>query len=214
MYRRIFVDRNVFVIRQAELEWLHARTLQSASPQARRAKHIKTRQLCFQFIFSHYYSSHTLTILHCCLHYASNEIEGSITGSPYQLSSFLQTTAYTRLPPPCSCSREVRTKSSFLWTRGIYWMLRGPDIMPPDLTDTLLIDGRKERVQFDKITARVSRLCYGLDPEHVDAAAITQKVISGVYQGVTTVELDNLVCCLPHLPFNANNPRLPRLQHI
>ncbi|KAK4942108.1 ribonucleotide-diphosphate reductase subunit rnr1 [Elasticomyces elasticus] len=53
-------------------------------------------------------------------------------------------------------------------------------------------DGRKERVQFDKITARVSRLCYGLDPEHVDAAAITQKVISGVYQGVTTIELDNL----------------------
>jgi ribonucleoside-diphosphate reductase subunit M1 len=57
----------------------------------------------------------------------------------------------------------------------------------------LSADGRKERVQFDKITARVSRLCYGLDPEHIDAAAITQKVISGVYQGVTTVELDNLV---------------------
>lgn len=56
-----------------------------------------------------------------------------------------------------------------------------------------LTDGRKERVQFDKITARVSRLCYGLDPEHVDAAAITQKVISGVYQGVNTIELDNLV---------------------
>ncbi|KAJ8101727.1 ribonucleotide reductase [Lipomyces tetrasporus] len=53
-------------------------------------------------------------------------------------------------------------------------------------------DGRKERVQFDKITARVSRLCYGLDTEHVDAAAITQKIISGVYQGVSTVELDNL----------------------
>lgn len=48
-------------------------------------------------------------------------------------------------------------------------------------------------MQFDKITARVSRLCYGLDAEHVDAAAITQKVISGVYQGVTTIELDNLV---------------------
>lgn len=58
---------------------------------------------------------------------------------------------------------------------------------------TMVIDGRKERVQFDKITARVSRLCYGLDPEHVDAAAITMKVISGVYQGVTTIELDNLV---------------------
>ena len=54
-------------------------------------------------------------------------------------------------------------------------------------------DNRKERVQFDKITARVSRLCYGLDPDHIDASAITQKVISGVYKGVTTVELDNLV---------------------
>ena len=55
------------------------------------------------------------------------------------------------------------------------------------------IDGRKERVQFDKITARVSRLCYGLDMDHVDAAAITMKVINGVYHGVTTIELDNLV---------------------
>ncbi|OQO02899.1 Ribonucleoside-diphosphate reductase large chain [Cryoendolithus antarcticus] len=53
-------------------------------------------------------------------------------------------------------------------------------------------DGRKERVQFDKITARVSRLCYGLDPDHVDSAAITMKVIAGVYQGVTTVQLDDL----------------------
>lgn len=64
-----------------------------------------------------------------------------------------------------------------------------------------MTDGRKERVQFDKITARVSRLCYGLDTEHVDAAAITQKVISGVYNGVTTVELDNLVS-LFFFPFN------------
>lgn len=53
-------------------------------------------------------------------------------------------------------------------------------------------DGRKEPVRFDKITARVQRLCYGLDTEHVDAVAITQRVISGVYQGVNTIELDNL----------------------
>ena len=82
-------------------------------------------------------------------------------------------------------------------------------------TDALSIDGRKERVQFDKITARVSRLCYGLDPEHVDAAAITQKVISGVYQGVTTVELDNLVRQFYfHRPSMLTHPRPPRLQHI
>lgn len=53
-------------------------------------------------------------------------------------------------------------------------------------------DGRKEPVRFDKITARISRLCYGLDPAHVDAVKITQRIISGVYEGVTTVELDNL----------------------
>jgi ribonucleoside-diphosphate reductase subunit M1 len=46
----------------------------------------------------------------------------------------------------------------------------------------------------------VSRLCYGLDPEHVDAAAITMKVISGVYQGVTTIQLDDLVREDPSTP--------------
>ncbi|KAI5954019.1 RNR1 [Candida margitis] len=53
-------------------------------------------------------------------------------------------------------------------------------------------DGRKEPVRFDKITARVQRLCYGLDSNHVEPVAITQKVIAGVYQGVNTIELDNL----------------------
>ncbi|TFY71562.1 hypothetical protein EVG20_g1448 [Dentipellis fragilis] len=53
-------------------------------------------------------------------------------------------------------------------------------------------DGRKERVQFDKITARISKLCYGLDNNHVDPIEVAQKVIQGVYQGVTTSELDNL----------------------
>ncbi|KAI0345961.1 hypothetical protein BDW22DRAFT_1353597 [Trametopsis cervina] len=49
-----------------------------------------------------------------------------------------------------------------------------------------------ERVQFDKITARIHKLCYGLDTDHVEPIAVAQKVIAGVYQGVTTVELDNL----------------------
>lgn len=70
------------------------------------------------------------------------------------------------------------------------------------------LDGRQERVQFDKITARVSRLCYGLDTEHVDPVAITQKVISGVYGGVTTIQLDDLVSChtseMEYIPSLAN----------
>ncbi|KAI8324479.1 ribonucleoside-diphosphate reductase M1 chain [Martensiomyces pterosporus] len=53
-------------------------------------------------------------------------------------------------------------------------------------------DGQSEKVQFDKITRRINKLCYGLDTNYVDSAAVAQKVISGVYQGVTTVELDNL----------------------
>ncbi|KAL5460462.1 hypothetical protein EMCRGX_G033913 [Ephydatia muelleri] len=53
-------------------------------------------------------------------------------------------------------------------------------------------DGRKEKVMFDKITSRISKLCYGLNQDYVDPAEITMKVISGVYNGVTTVELDTL----------------------
>lgn len=53
-------------------------------------------------------------------------------------------------------------------------------------------DGRSEIVHFDKITSRINKLCYGLDPNHVDAALISQKVVPGLYPGVTTVELDEL----------------------
>lgn len=52
-------------------------------------------------------------------------------------------------------------------------------------------DGRKESVKFDKITARIGKLCYGLNPI-VDSVKISMKVIEGIYDGVTTTELDNL----------------------
>jgi len=52
-------------------------------------------------------------------------------------------------------------------------------------------DGRREAVKFDKITARVKKLCYELDPI-VDATQVTLKVIDGIFDGVTTTELDNL----------------------
>ncbi|XP_011311551.1 ribonucleoside-diphosphate reductase large subunit [Fopius arisanus] len=53
-------------------------------------------------------------------------------------------------------------------------------------------DGRKEEVHYDKITSRIQKLCYNLDMDYVDPPAITLKVVSGLYAGVTTVELDNL----------------------
>ncbi|CAM9852041.1 unnamed protein product [Chrysoparadoxa australica] len=53
-------------------------------------------------------------------------------------------------------------------------------------------DGRHESVQFDKITSRIKKLCYGLDDRFVEPVCISQKVIQGVYPGVTTSELDEL----------------------
>ncbi len=52
-------------------------------------------------------------------------------------------------------------------------------------------DGRTESVKFDKITARIQKLCYGLDPT-VEPVKVAMKVIEGIYDGVTTSELDNL----------------------
>ena len=53
-------------------------------------------------------------------------------------------------------------------------------------------DGRSEAVKFDKITARIEKLCYGFNAELVDPIDVARKVIEGLYDGVTTSELDNL----------------------
>jgi len=53
-------------------------------------------------------------------------------------------------------------------------------------------DGRRESVKFDKITTRIEKLCYGLNPQYVDPVDIAKKVIDGLYDGVSTVELDHL----------------------
>ncbi|MEL6412589.1 MAG: ribonucleotide reductase N-terminal alpha domain-containing protein, partial [Bacteroidota bacterium] len=53
-------------------------------------------------------------------------------------------------------------------------------------------DGRLESVKFDKITARIEKLCYGLNTDYINPVDIAKKVIAGIYDRVTTVELDNL----------------------
>ena len=52
-------------------------------------------------------------------------------------------------------------------------------------------DGHREPIMFDKITARVKKLCYELNPL-VDPVRVAMRVIEGLYDGVTTSELDNL----------------------
>lgn len=74
-------------------------------------------------------------------------------------------------------------------------------------------DGRSEEVHFDKITKRISNLCDGLDPL-VDPVVIAQKVVQGVYPGVTTSELDELAaetaasCSTQHPDFSKLAARL------
>uniref|UniRef100_A0A6C0LRD6 ribonucleoside-diphosphate reductase n=1 Tax=viral metagenome TaxID=1070528 RepID=A0A6C0LRD6_9ZZZZ len=51
-------------------------------------------------------------------------------------------------------------------------------------------NGTSESVQLDKIMKRLKNLSYGLD--HVDPAVVSIKVVQGLYDGVTTVQLDNL----------------------
>ncbi|HEY5368406.1 MAG TPA: ribonucleoside-diphosphate reductase subunit alpha [Hanamia sp.] len=53
-------------------------------------------------------------------------------------------------------------------------------------------NGKKESVKFDKITARIEKLCYSLDRRFVCAVDVAKKVIEGLYDGVSTTELDNL----------------------
>ncbi len=53
-------------------------------------------------------------------------------------------------------------------------------------------DGRRESVRFDKITTRIEKLCNGLDMDYIKPIEIAKKVIDGLYDGVTTEQLDRL----------------------
>ena len=53
-------------------------------------------------------------------------------------------------------------------------------------------DGSKEPVRFEKISNRVRKMTYGLNGDYIDPIEIAQKVIAGIYDGITTDELDNL----------------------
>jgi len=52
--------------------------------------------------------------------------------------------------------------------------------------------GKKEPVKFDKITLRISKLTYGLNADFIDAMEVAKRTIQGLFDGITTEELDNL----------------------
>ncbi|MBK8515876.1 MAG: ribonucleoside-diphosphate reductase subunit alpha [Saprospiraceae bacterium] len=51
---------------------------------------------------------------------------------------------------------------------------------------------KREAVSFDKVTARISKLCYGLNSDFIDPIEISKRVIQGLHDGVRTTDLDNL----------------------
>jgi len=53
-------------------------------------------------------------------------------------------------------------------------------------------DGSRSTVKFDEITARIEGLMDGLNANFVSPTLLTQKVIAGMVDGITTEELDNL----------------------
>jgi ribonucleoside-diphosphate reductase alpha chain len=57
--------------------------------------------------------------------------------------------------------------------------------------DVIKRNGSREPVKFDKISARIKKQTYGLC-ELIDADEVARKVISGIYDGVTSEQLDNL----------------------
>ncbi len=54
------------------------------------------------------------------------------------------------------------------------------------------LDGSLEEMRYDKITKRISILCHDLNMEYIDPTYVTLKVTQGIYDGISTIELDNL----------------------
>lgn len=53
-------------------------------------------------------------------------------------------------------------------------------------------NGKLEPVKFDKITSRIQKQCYGLNDDFIKPMEVAKKVIDGIYDGVTSTEMDNL----------------------
>ena len=53
-------------------------------------------------------------------------------------------------------------------------------------------DGSFEEMKYDKITRRIQNFCDDLNTEYIDPTLITLKVTQGIYDGITTTELDVL----------------------
>lgn len=79
-------------------------------------------------------------------------------------------------------------------------------------------NGSTEKVHFDKITSRISKLIDGLDSS-IDPTVITQKIVSRIYKGIKTTELDELAAqvCMgmitEHPDFNILGSRLVISNH-
>lgn len=75
------------------------------------------------------------------------------------------------------------------------WRANPASLFPPSLPPLCL------QVHFDKITSRISRLCYNL-AEFVDPIMVSQKVIQGLYKGQTIHQQQQHTIATASLPAN------------
>eukprot|EP00953_Heterococcus_sp_UTEX-ZZ885_P000643 869-Heterococcus_DN1.PRE.3 len=88
----------------------------------------------------------------------------------------------------CSCCAQYAAVLNCRASRSNYASV------VPSRCSVLRSTCRRENVQFDKITARIKKLCYGLDDRYVDPIILSQKVIQGE-QSLTALS----TCCTSHL---------------
>ncbi|KAI0982211.1 hypothetical protein GJ496_002428 [Pomphorhynchus laevis] len=74
----------------------------------------------------------------------------------------------------------------------------------PAMLHVVKRDGKPQNVMFDKITSRISKLCYNLNMEFVDPASITMKVVGNLFPGISTTDLDNLTADTAASMFNVH----------
>ena len=54
-------------------------------------------------------------------------------------------------------------------------------------------DGSKERIKFDKITARIKNQCKGLSTKFVMPTDVTRRVAESIVDGITTEQIDGII---------------------
>ena len=121
----------------------------------------------------------------CDPHHDNRNIDTNIVNKIHQTSRWLESSPPTHFPPP-----PIFSIPKF----HIFTITDNPPPLNTTSSPMYVIkrNGESEQIFYDKIQTRINSLTSNLDTNYVDIARISQKVISGLYPGVKTRDLDNL----------------------